>query len=56
VDPIAVEDLQKEPRELADTGIAFLITDHKVGQMLRVRDRASSSTRGSGSPRGRRGS
>ena len=40
VDPIAVEDLQKEIRELADTGIAFLITDHNVQQTLRVCDRA----------------
>jgi lipopolysaccharide export system ATP-binding protein len=40
VDPIAVEDLQKEIRELADSGIAFLITDHNVQQTLRVCDRA----------------
>ena len=40
VDPIAVEDLQKEIRELADHGIAFLITDHNVQQTLRVCDRA----------------
>ncbi|MEZ6234390.1 MAG: LPS export ABC transporter ATP-binding protein [Phycisphaerales bacterium] len=40
VDPIAVEDLQKQIRELADTGIAFLITDHNVQQTLRVCDRA----------------
>ncbi len=40
VDPIAVEDLQKEIRELADQGIAFLITDHNVQQTLRVCDRA----------------
>jgi lipopolysaccharide export system ATP-binding protein len=40
VDPIAVEELQKEIRELADTGIAFLITDHNVQQTLRVCDRA----------------
>ncbi len=40
VDPIAVEDLQKEIRSLADQGIAFLITDHNVQQTLRVCDRA----------------
>lgn len=40
VDPIAVEDLQTEIRRLADTGIAFLITDHNVQQTLRVCDRA----------------
>lgn len=40
VDPIAVEDLQHEIRRLADTGIAFLITDHNVQQTLRVCDRA----------------
>lgn len=40
VDPIAVEDLQKEIRQLADAGIAFLITDHNVQQTLRVCDRA----------------
>ncbi len=40
VDPIAVEDLQKQIRELADHRIAFLITDHNVQQTLRVCDRA----------------
>lgn len=40
VDPIAVEDLQHEVRTLADSGIAFLITDHNVQQTLRVCDRA----------------
>lgn len=40
VDPIAVEDLQKEIRRLADLGIACLITDHNVQQTLRVCDRA----------------
>ncbi|MCG3124006.1 MAG: Lipopolysaccharide export system ATP-binding protein LptB [Phycisphaerales bacterium] len=40
VDPIAVEDLQKEIRDLAARGIAFLITDHNVQQTLRVCDRA----------------
>jgi lipopolysaccharide export system ATP-binding protein len=40
VDPIAVEDLQKEIRALAQNGIAMLITDHNVQQTLRVCDRA----------------
>jgi lipopolysaccharide export system ATP-binding protein len=40
VDPIAVEELQKEIRKLASLGIAILITDHNVQQTLRVCDRA----------------
>ena len=40
VDPIAVEDLQKEIKRLAGAGIACLITDHNVQQTLRVCDRA----------------
>lgn len=40
VDPLAVEDLQKEIRRLVDMGIAALITDHNVQQTLRVCDRA----------------
>lgn len=40
VDPIAVEDLQREIKRLAATGIACLITDHNVQQTLRVCDRA----------------
>jgi len=40
VDPIAVEDLQREVTKLAHTGIAFLITDHNVQQTLRVCNRA----------------
>lgn len=40
VDPIAVEDLQKEIGRLRDQGIACLITDHNVQQTLRVCDRA----------------
>lgn len=40
VDPIAVEDLQKEIRSLTSRGIACLITDHNVQQTLRVCDRA----------------
>lgn len=40
VDPIAVEDLQKEIRSLTERGIACLVTDHNVQQTLRVCDRA----------------
>lgn len=40
VDPIAVEDLQREVRALTDRGIAILITDHNVQQTLSVCDRA----------------
>ena len=41
VDPIAVEDLQKEVRRLKDEfGKSVLITDHNVAQTLRVCDRA----------------
>ena len=40
VDPIAVEDLQREIKALSRRGIACLITDHNVQQTLRVCDRA----------------
>jgi lipopolysaccharide export system ATP-binding protein len=40
VDPIAVEDLQREIKRLSDQGIACLITDHNVQQTLRVCHRA----------------
>ncbi len=40
VDPLAVEDLQREIRNLKDMGIAVLITDHNVQQTLAVCDRA----------------
>ncbi|MBL1218048.1 MAG: LPS export ABC transporter ATP-binding protein [Planctomycetes bacterium] len=41
VDPLAVEDLQREILRLrAQRGIAMLITDHNVQQTLRVCDRA----------------
>lgn len=40
VDPLSVEDLQREVRRLTDLGIAILITDHNVQQTLRVCDRA----------------
>ncbi len=40
VDPIAVEDLQKEIGRLMDKGISILITDHNVERTLEVVDRA----------------
>ncbi|MCG3181358.1 MAG: Lipopolysaccharide export system ATP-binding protein LptB [Phycisphaerae bacterium] len=41
VDPIAVEDLQKELLKLrAEQGLSFLITDHNVERTLEVVDRA----------------
>jgi len=40
VDPIAVEDLQKEIRHLHDKGISILITDHNVERTLEVVDHA----------------
>ena len=40
VDPLAVEDLQREIKRLREMGIAILITDHNVQQTLRVCDRA----------------
>jgi lipopolysaccharide export system ATP-binding protein len=40
VDPHTVEDVQKEVRKLADSGIAILVTDHAVQQTLHICDRA----------------
>lgn len=40
VDPIAVEDLQREIHALSEKGIACLVTDHNVQQTLRVCHRA----------------
>ncbi|MFP3937883.1 MAG: LPS export ABC transporter ATP-binding protein [Phycisphaerae bacterium] len=40
VDPIAVEDLQKEIRGLKDRGISILLTDHNVRETLSVTDRS----------------
>lgn len=40
VDPIAVEDLQKEIARLREKGISILITDHNVERTLEVVDRA----------------
>ncbi|MGA2266354.1 MAG: LPS export ABC transporter ATP-binding protein [Phycisphaerae bacterium] len=40
VDPIAVEELQREIRGLRDRGISILLTDHNVRETLSVTDRS----------------
>ena len=40
VDPIAVEDLQREIRRLVGSGVSVLITDHNVERTLEVVDKA----------------
>jgi len=40
VDPIAVEDLQREIRRLVASGVSILITDHNVERTLEVVNRA----------------
>ena len=40
VDPIAVEDLQREIRGLKDRGISLLLTDHNVRETLTITDRS----------------
>lgn len=40
VDPIAVEDLQREIRRLVASGVSILITDHNVERTLEVTDKA----------------
>jgi lipopolysaccharide export system ATP-binding protein len=40
VDPIAVEDLQEEIRQLIASGVSILITDHNVERTLEVVDKA----------------
>jgi len=40
VDPIAVEELQKEIRHLVNSGVSILITDHNVERTLEVADKA----------------
>jgi lipopolysaccharide export system ATP-binding protein len=40
VDPLAIEDLQREISRLRTMGIAVLITDHNVQQTLKICDRA----------------
>jgi len=55
VDPIAVEDLQREIRGLKDRGISILLTDHNVRETLTVTDRSyiidSGKVRREGEPR-----
>lgn len=54
VDPIAVEDLQREVRRLVASGVSILITDHNVQRTLEVVDKAyivdHGQIIGSGSP------
>ena len=54
VDPITVEEMQKVIRELADDGVAILITDHQVDETLAITDRSYIVNKGevlcSGSP------
>jgi lipopolysaccharide export system ATP-binding protein len=40
VDPIAVEELQREIRRLVASGVSILITDHNVERTLEVVDKA----------------
>ena len=40
VDPISVEDLQREIRGLKERGISVLLTDHNVRETLNVTDRS----------------
>jgi len=40
VDPIAVEDLQQQLRQLVASGVSLLITDHNVERTLEVVDKA----------------
>lgn len=40
VDPIAVEELQSEIRQLVSSGVSILITDHNVERTLEVADKA----------------
>ena len=40
VDPIAVEELQNEIKNLVDSGVSILITDHNVERTLEVADKA----------------
>ena len=40
VDPIAVEELQREIRALRDRGMSILLTDHNVRETLTVTDRS----------------
>jgi lipopolysaccharide export system ATP-binding protein len=46
VDPITTEDIRKNIRELADSGIGILITDHNVREVFRTADRVYLITEG----------
>ena len=39
VDPLTTEDIRRNIRELADSGIGILITDHNVREVFRTADR-----------------
>ena len=47
VDPIAVEDLQHQIRQLVAAGVSLLITDHNVRETLDICDRAYIVSEGS---------
>lgn len=46
VDPITTEDIRRNIRELADSGIGILITDHNVREVFRTADRVYLITAG----------
>jgi len=46
VDPITTEDIRRNIRELADSGIGILITDHNVREVFRTADRVYLITEG----------
>ena len=46
VDPITTEDIRRNIRELADSGIGILITDHNVREVFRTADRVCLITAG----------
>ncbi len=46
VDPITTEDIRDNIRELADSGIGILITDHNVREVFRTADRVYLITKG----------
>jgi lipopolysaccharide export system ATP-binding protein len=47
IDPITISDIQQIVRNLRDSGIALLITDHNVRETLRITDRSYVITDGS---------
>src|SRR5262245_50490157 len=46
VDPLTTEDIRRNIRELADSGIGILITDHNVREVFRTADRVYLITEG----------